>query len=64
MLIEFGVRNFRSIRDELRLTLQASTDKSLLDNVIQKAGAKEKVTGVMCLEVLQYSDPTARGKAH
>jgi hypothetical protein len=31
MLVEFRVKNFRSLRDEQVLSLMASTDKTLLD---------------------------------
>jgi uncharacterized protein len=40
MLIEFRVRNYRSIRDEQRLSLVASSDKSHADTNLVKTGIK------------------------
>lgn len=40
MLVEFRVKNFRSLRDEQVLSLVASTDKSLLDTHALSTGVK------------------------
>ena len=40
MLIEFRVKNFRSLRDEQVLSLVASTDKTLLDTHAMQTGLK------------------------
>ena len=40
MLVEFRIKNFRSLRDEQVLSLVASTDKSLLDTHAMKTGLK------------------------
>lgn len=40
MLIEFRIKNFRSLRDEQVLSLVASTDKTLLDTHALKTGLK------------------------
>ena len=40
MLVEFRVKNFRSLRDEQVLSLVASTDKTLLDTHALDTGLK------------------------
>lgn len=40
MLVEFRIKNFRSLRDEQVLSLVASTDKSLLDTHALDTGLK------------------------
>ncbi len=40
MLVEFRVKNFRSLRDEQVLSLVASTDKTLLDTHAAGTGLK------------------------
>ena len=38
MLVEFRVKNFRSIRDEQVLSLAGSKDKALMDTHVVKTG--------------------------
>jgi hypothetical protein len=60
MIIEFSVKNFRSFRDEQRLSLVAgSADKSLPDNVGVSAGFKQRL-----LRSAVIYGPNASGKSN
>lgn len=61
MLIEFRVRNYRSIRDEQRLSMVASSDKSLADTNLVKTGLKALPALVRCAVVY---GPNASGKSN
>ena len=63
MLIEFSVRNYRSIREELKLSLQAAPDKSLEMNVIKNAGAAEKISGRDLLKSIAVFGSNGSGKS-
>ncbi|PWB52503.1 MAG: hypothetical protein C3F06_08085 [Candidatus Methanoperedenaceae archaeon] len=60
MLIEFSIQNFRSIKEEVTLSLVASSDKSLDNNLIQKDILKKD----KLLRSAVISGPNASGKSN
>jgi AAA15 family ATPase/GTPase len=61
MLIEFRVKNFRSLRDEQTLSLVADKDKSLQESNTMPSGIKAAPT---LLRSMAIFGPNAGGKSN
>lgn len=61
MLIEFKVKNFRSVRDEMRLSMVASTDRSLTETNVVKSDDQQAPN---CLRTAVLYGANASGKTN